>query len=776
IRAGVYNAKFSILSYKTVIVEEVTIYPDLRNRLDVELEPAAIELEPITIKAERPLIQRDLAATAYWIGETKLEELPITRFEDVLSLQPGITLEGNVRGGKTNDVAFFVDGLPVQDVIGGGLGTSLPRRSISGLTIYTGGFDSEYGNALSGVVNVVTRSGGDTHSFEVRLEKDDWLPEKWNEKQDGATGLELSASGPLVPEKVSYFTSNTVSTTDTRWWQDFRRFFLSPVSQDVTGFTKLEYIRSSRTRLSGQGIYSFRKWHDYEFSWRFNLSGLPVRKRDSYRVAVMLSHMLTDKSFFNISLSRFFLRSRIGDGFNEEILEPFEFDMFLRYIIGGRRNWFADTRQIIYTFKGDFNLQFAGQHFIKLGAELNFYDIFSDVIKLDPQTTYFGKPIIDASLLNYSNNYRYFPRTGSIYLQDKIDIVREGSKLSFGVRWDFLDPRALRPIVEFIPTTQGEYDQQVVGSTSASFKQQLSPRIAFAAPIGPMSFFFANFGYYFQFPLFDYLYSGISPSQLRFGAKNVLVGNPDLEPERTESWELGLKHGIRENLLASATYFRKEFKNQIDAKTLIPFDSKAAGDFGFASYVNVADASASGIEFILDLEQNKRISGSISYTYMTTEGVSEQANQAINYAQWGFPLPARPFPLSWDQRHTIKVDALVNLAWGFDASVVVLYNSPRPYTFYPTRDGFTPSDTSKVLIPNNARMREVTIVNVKITRLFEFGERHRYKVTVFMDGRNLLDTRNIRWMDSNGRIGGELGDPSAYYDLQRIRIGARFQF
>lgn len=777
VRAGLYDVRFSIIGYKTLMMRKVTILPDLRTRLDIQLEASAVEFEAVEVKAERPLIQRDQAATAFSIGELKLEKLPLTKFQEVLMLQPGTTLEGNVRGGKTNEVIYLIDGLPVQDVIGGGLGANLPRSSISGLTIHTGGFEAEYGNALSGVVNIVTKGGSNEHKFGARIEKDDWLPERWNEQQDRATELELSASGPLPLQNFYYYAANTVSTSDTRWWQDMRRFFLSPFSQEFTGFGKVEYLPSPTLRLSAQIIYSLKQWHDYEFSWRFNLNGLPKRNRNSYRAALILSNTLSENSFFTVSLSRFYLSSQIGEGSKEDLtLEPYQYDFFLRYVVAGNRNWLADTRQTIYSLKADYTMYFAKMHLIKAGIEFNQYNIFSDVVKYDPQTTYFGKPIEGAALLNYSNSYNYYPRSGSVYLQDKLEIVRDGSNLSFGVRWDFLDPTAERPIVEYIPTSPTEYQQQVTGRVKSKFKHQISPRIAFAGPAGPLSFFFVNVGYYFQFPLFDYLYSGINPAQLRGGAKNVLAGNPDLEPERTISWEAGFKHGINENVVASITYFKKNFTNQIDAKTLIPFDSKAAGDYGFASYVNNAEATATGIEFVLSRERDEKLSGSASYTYMLTEGVSDYVNQQINLAQWGFPLVAKPYPLSWDQRHALKLDAEFQLIGGIQSNLVALYNSPHPYTYYPTRDGFKPTDTTKAFTPNNERMENVVIVNLKLTKQFEFGDQNKYKLTVFADGRNILNSKNIRWVDSNGRVGGELSDPSAYYDFRRVRVGVKFEF
>jgi hypothetical protein len=116
------------------------------------------------------------------------------------------------------------------------------------------------------------------------------------------------------------------------------------------------------------------------------------------------------------------------------------------------------------------------------------------------------------------------------------------------------------------------------------------------------------------------------------------------------------------------------------------------------------------------------------------------------------------------------------IPWNIQGNAVVLYNSPRPYTYYPTRDGFTPIDTIHVFIPNNRRMSDNLFVNLKMSKKLTLDSEGRYVLTVYFDARNLLNKLNVRWMDSSGKIGGELGDPGAYYDPRRIRIGARIDF
>ena len=217
----------------------------------------------------------------------------------------------------------------------------------------------------------------------------------------------------------------------------------------------------------------------------------------------------------------------------------------------------------------------------------------------------------------------------------------------------------------------------------------------------------------------------------------------------------------------------KQMKNQIDAKTLIPFNSRYGGDYGFASYVNNSEADATGLEFVLSRENNDRLSGSISYTYMVTQGYSDYVNQNINVAQWGFAIAPEAYPLSWDQTHTIKTDLDFKIPGDIQTNLVAMYNSPRPYTYYPTKDGYTPVDTSILFLPNNRRMSYYLAINLKLSRMFRLSETSPVSVTLYADIRNLLNRKNVKWMDSEGRIGGELGDPSAFYDPRRVRVGIR---
>lgn len=759
VKGGTYDLQFSIVGYKTVLHKGVTIAPDLRTKINSFLSSTDIELKEVEVIAERPLIQRDITATIYNVGGVRLEKLPVTSMQEVLALQPGVTNEGNVRGGKTSEVVYLVDGLPIQDVVGGGAGAELPKSSITEMSIQTGGFDAEYGNALSGIVNIITKTGGNKHKFQARGDKDNWLGGKQVSK---VTDVEFSASGPVITD-LGYFSATDVYLSDTRWWQDFQHFFKSPVQKELSNFSKLDYNFGNGKRLSLSGLFSFKRWRDYEYTWRFNLDGLPPRSRDAFRVSLSWNHSVSENTFYNVNLSTYSMKQMINDGNKNNIdTTIYQYDFYLQYIIDGNRAWWADSRQNIYTVKADITSQIMKSHMLKAGLEFNQYSIFSDILKYEPRKTYFGKPLYSQPQLNYSTNYNYYPRSGSAYIQDKFD--EEGLTLNIGARFDFLDPTAERPQVETIPKAFGidtVYEQNVKGYVKAKLKYSVSPRIGLSAPIDVNGYIFINYGEYFQFPLFDYLYSGLNNVSLSKGAK-ALIGNPDLLPEKTKSWEISLKYIIADQFVFTATYFNKTTQNQIDTKTLIPSDSKAAGDYGFAEYVNNPYGEANGLEITFSRDHGSFITGTISYTLMEAKGLSEYANQSLNYAQWGFPLYPKQFYLSWDQRHTLKGNIDLALPEDIRLNILFQYNTPRPYTYFPTKDGFNPStsprDSTKLLgfIPNNARMSEYANVDIKASKNFNLSFLNITNLMVYVDVRNLLNAKNVKWIDSSGdrrRIG-----------------------
>jgi outer membrane receptor protein involved in Fe transport len=773
LRAGRYDLRVSHLGHQSILLRGVIINPDLRTRLSLELDPADVMLDEVVVVQDKPLIQRDVTGTTYVLNSEELTPLPLDYVVDAVRLKAGVTSEGNFRGGKTSEVMYLVDGLPVQDVLSGGLSAQLPNSSITGLSVYTGGFDAEYGNALSGVVNIISKTGGERQRWFARADNDHLFGGTQNSKR---TEFELSASGPLLPQQLYYLVSFNADLTDTRWWQDLRNFFTGPIDKTFNGFAKVDYFFSPTMRLGTQVLFSRHSWRDYEFSWRYNLNGLPPEQRTSYRVAAILNHTLSPTLSYTASLSRFYALSEIGEGGKEQVPvgDPYQYDFFLRYIVSGQRALWTANRQESYTAKTEFSLQASPYNIFRFGGEFTLYGLNADIVKYEPRRTYFGKPLVNVPQVDYSSSYNYHPTSGALYVQSKADIPEEHVLVNFGLRYEFLNPTANRPIIRAVSVADTAYAFSVASSTAASFKQQLSPRFGAAVQVTPRGYFFLNLGWYFQFPLFDYLYTGLDRIALARGV-GALTGNPDLEPERSKMWEISFKYELPADVVASITYFRKESTNLVDTKTFIPGDSKLAGDYGFAEFVNNPFAESEGLEILISRDRGEWVTGELSYAYLEAVGLSGSSMDGYYIAQYGLPPGRRIFPMSWDQRHTVKGVISVKLPWQMSVNAVGQWHTGRPYTSYPTSTGFEKIEGGRFL-QNNARMPEYANLDLKVEQELRPPWWAEAVVKLYLDVRNVFDRKNLVWVDSNGRVGGELDDPSGYAIGRRTAVGVQIEF
>ena len=165
IPVGRYTVTFSYIGYKKHVVNNVSINADATTKLDIKLEMGELALEEVVVTAERMILKQDVTGTSHVIEQRQINVLPIDDFIGVIATQPGVTRDLHIRGGRSSEIQYLVDGLPYTESMGGEAGGMLPKSSIQEMKVFTGGFDAEYGNALSGVINIVTRRGNENRTF-----------------------------------------------------------------------------------------------------------------------------------------------------------------------------------------------------------------------------------------------------------------------------------------------------------------------------------------------------------------------------------------------------------------------------------------------------------------------------------------------------------------------------------------------------------------------------------------------------------------------------------
>ena len=139
---------------------------DLTTNVDFSIEPTTIDLGETVVVGQRPIIEKDVTSKMSIISSDEINNMPVANFQEVLTTKAGFTTDadGNihVRGGRTGEIAYMVDGMYVEDPLYGGFNSMVNKDAIEEMMVLSGTFNAEYGNAMSSVVNIVTKEGGET--------------------------------------------------------------------------------------------------------------------------------------------------------------------------------------------------------------------------------------------------------------------------------------------------------------------------------------------------------------------------------------------------------------------------------------------------------------------------------------------------------------------------------------------------------------------------------------------------------------------------------------
>ncbi len=168
---GTYTVRASIIGYAPMSQTQVRIDIDQTTAINFKLQEEAIQRDEVIVVAERPVVQQDVASTRANISVKEIESLPVASVNAVVGLQAGIQSGLVIRGTNNADqTAFMVDGLTLRDERTNLPYTGISLSSIQDIQVQTGGFNAEYGNIRSGVVNVVTKEGtNDKYTFSGTL-------------------------------------------------------------------------------------------------------------------------------------------------------------------------------------------------------------------------------------------------------------------------------------------------------------------------------------------------------------------------------------------------------------------------------------------------------------------------------------------------------------------------------------------------------------------------------------------------------------------------------
>ncbi len=790
-----YTLRASMIGFQPQVVEGLVVRADLTTRVaDIRLGTQVFELgDEVVIVANREMIIKDMTATQAVIGADEIAALPVEEFLDVVQLQAGVNQgrDGSlhIRGGRSEEILYMVDGVPMSDVFSGDISVEVENSSIQELQVISGTFNAEYGRAMSGVVNIITKEGESELGGSLTLYGGDYLSSEsaiFSRISDfdplAVVNGQFALDGPVpgTGKKLRFFLTGRILSDDGYIFGE-RRFNPSDLSDfsadDTTKWAiqatgdgsiipmrplkkrtlhgKLNYNLRPGLKLIGSVMLNTIETRDWSQEgksftqenqarnfnrFRLNPDGASRQFQDGYTVVTTLDHLLTSTTFYNLNLS---LQYNKASSYVFE--DPFDARnqdrSFLQnvsdnaFFTGGTDPWYSERSTTTYAAKFDITSQVTKAHQLKGGLEFRSHRLDFSEFKLVPARNADGieispfQPALPPSISPFNNSYTHNPFEIAAYVQDKIEL--DEMIVNIGLRYDRFSPNAP------VPTDPGD-PRDPSKRRDATAKGLISPRLGLAFPISERGVLHFSYGFFFQMPLFQYLYAN-SEFEVEIGRLRTLMGNADLNPQKTIIYEVGLQQQITDGLAFDFTVYYKDIRELLGTQIY----ELSIGLDRYARYENRDFGNIRGFVVALNQRYATWMSSSVDYTYQVAEGNASEPNASFIDSQANRESEKRMVPLDWDQRHTLNAALTFFPVDRARITFLGRYGSGLPYTpsFLNIRRAFE----------NTARSPSTLSVDVKADYDVQFsGVRYSFFVKVF----NLFDARNEQIVFSDtGRSG-----------------------
>ena len=181
---GTYSVKASFIGFRNVSFTDLRVSTGLTTKIDFEMPSEALTVSEITIVVERPLVNQNATNAVRIQGYEEIKNLPVRGVGAAVALQPGVVVQNNnvyIRGGRENDVGYYLEGANVRDRDGGAassLGGDNPIQiipeALEEYQLQAGGYTAEFGGANAGIIRATLKSGQSDLRGTLQFETDDF--------------------------------------------------------------------------------------------------------------------------------------------------------------------------------------------------------------------------------------------------------------------------------------------------------------------------------------------------------------------------------------------------------------------------------------------------------------------------------------------------------------------------------------------------------------------------------------------------------------------------
>lgn len=807
---GDYTLRASYIGYASHRIENIRVSLDRTTQRNIQMKEAVIEGEEVTVIADRPLIQKDLTASQKVTTSDEINIMPVETFLGVLTTQAGVNQgaggELHIRGGRSNEVGYYIDGVSVANpFFTNGLAVSISNKALEEMKVVSGAFNAEYGNAMSGIVNLQVKDGGkdyhgsvsvqtgDHHSNDSQIFTNiDQFSLGTNQVIEGSVNgpmpfmaqagkFTFNISGRYSNSEGYYYGIREHTIGDSADFRDANNWYIEmngdstyvPMAprNNLNLMGKFTYRISPLMKISLQMIHSGGKSKSYSHYYKYNPDGTSTSESANNNISLKLNHALGKRSFYeaNLSFSNTdfmgyqFKPIDLSSSVHEDDASRFgtgQYVLHNHYEDGGKY-WVLNNFEYVPTsrIKGSpasstfsFGGSNRGQSYRKSNSFAFKFDFTSQVTNRHELKAgiNFRKDNLDERnfAVLYDNQVYKVPTILPVNDSPSHNHYENSATFFSGYIQDKIE------YDHFITNVGIRYDQFDPDENyitnfldpegekkKASTKTMISPRIGVAFPITDKGILHFSYGHFYQMPTLRRMYK-----KSIFGAGLApTLGYADLKPEKTVLYEFGLQQQIGMVMAIEMSAFYKDIRDLLALQS-IRYESEKYGPSNYAIYMNKDYGNVKGYTFSLTKRYDKvtRLSAFLDYTYQVTEGNSVTSGSFYYNALSGEEEEKRIVPLAWDQRHILNMNVSIGDPRNWNVGLISKLSSGWPYT---------PNipDANYVPQPNSGRKPWQWRVDLRIHKNFKIG---KFDYMVYAKVYNLLDRRNERYVfNDTGRAG-----------------------
>ena len=786
---GTYSIRVDAIGFATITMKDVRVTTAQTTELSFTLEEAVIEGQEVTVIAERPLVQKDLTASQRVTTAKEIEDMPVESFLGVLTTHAGVNQSAggalHVRGGRSNEVGYYIDGVSVSNPFyTNSLAVSVSNKALEEMKLVSGAFNAEYGNAMSGVVNVTIKDGGKNYDGSLSYYTGDYSSSAHDifpniDDQDFTANSTFDGfiSGPVLPflgDKLTFNVSLRRSESEGYLYgirehnpSDYAYFPPSgdwyiqitgdssyvPMnpSQSTNGLSKITWRVSPTMKISTQSILSKAQSKSYSHAYKYNPDGVGTSYSANNNHSIKINHSLSPKSFYeaNLFISDTDYKNYLYEDTTDSRYVSTDYintePTSATFLFGGTQ--MGHTYRVSNSVGGkfDFTIQMNDRHELKTG-----FSFRKDILEERNFSILYNYNYRQPTVLpeNESPYHVYYNKEAlqySAYIQDKMEY--SSMIMNLGVRYDVFVPND-SSIADLVYPEAGKND--------AGKKTMISPRVGVSLPITDKGIFHFSYGHFYQMPTLRNLYresyfgAGLAPT----------VGYPDLKPEKTVLYEFGFQQQFGNLIGMDINLFYKDIRELLALQS-IRYDSPQYGPSNYAIYLNKDYGSSKGVTLSVskryDPVSKTRIW--LDYTYQKSEGNSVKSAAFYFSTLSGIEEEKLIVPLSWDQSHLLNTTVIIGNPGGTTLGLIGKISTGWPYTPSIPTANYVPE-------PNSGRKPIQRNMDLKIERRVSIGSR---TVSLFARVYNLFDIRNARY------VYDDTGSPKYTYEYRSIQETEQFK-